>query len=330
MRRSALPPARPLPIIRPVPTFRQRLVRWSVIRFLRIARRRLAREPSPGRVRRDMARFDRRVRPSIPYRVSPPVSLGSCQGYWVDAGAGDDGPVILYLHGGAFVGAAPNAHQLMLAKLCRETAAGGFYVDYRLAPEHRYPAASDDCLEAYRFLLGQGIAPRRIVIAGDSAGGNLTIGTAMRLRDQAMPQPAALIALSPVLDATFSGESVQRNDGLDPLFRASIIGPLADCYVEEARRREPYVSPLFGDLRGLPPSLVLVGSSEILLDDSVRFACAAGNATLQVWHGMPHVFPVMHGLAEAEQAIAVMARFIGEHGVTVPAANTSVPASARC
>jgi len=300
------------------------------MRFLRVARRNLARDPSPARIRRDMARFDRRIRPSIPYRVSAAVDLGHCSGRWVDAGPGDPGCIVLYLHGGAFIAESPNAHQLMLAKLCRASGSRGLYVDYRLAPEHAYPAAVDDCLAAYRYLLAQGVDPGRIVIAGDSAGGNLAVVTAMRARDLGLPRPAALIALSPVLDATFTGESMRRNDGLDPLFRASIVHTLADCYVPEALRREPYVSPLWGDLRGLPPSLVLVGSSEILLDDSLRFASRTGNATLQVWHGMPHVFPVMHGLVEAEQAIEGMARFVREQAVTVPAANTSLPAAPRC
>ncbi len=298
-----------------VPTLRQRLFKWSLMRFLHMARRHLAREPTAVRVRRDMARFDRRIRPALPYRVSPPVNLASCPGFWIDAGTGteEDRPTVLYLHGGAFVGAAPNAHQLMLAKLCRASGSRGFYVDYRLAPEHPYPAASDDCLEAYHYLLAQGVRPGRIVIGGDSAGGNLAVVTAMRARDLSMPSPAALVALSPVLDATFSGESMRRNDGLDPLFRASIVHTMADYYAPEALRREPYVSPIFGDLGGLPPSLVLVGSSEILLDDSIRFAARAGNVTLQVWHDMPHVFPVMHGLAEAEEAIEAMARFVRQH-----------------
>lgn len=296
-------------------TLRQRLFKWSLLRFLRVVRRQLVRNPTPARVRRDMARFDRRIRAAVPYRVSSPVHLASCSAHWVDAAAdaAAGGPVILYLHGGAFVASAPNTHRLMLAKLCRATGSRGFYVDYRLAPEHPYPAASDDCLEAYHHLLAQGIPPDRILIAGDSAGGNLTIVTAMRARDLAMPAPAALIALSPVLDATFSGDSMRRNDGIDPLFRASIVHTLADHYVPEALRRDPYVSPLFGDVTGLPRSLVLVGSSEILLDDSVRFATQAGNVTLQVWHDMPHVFPVMHGLAEAEQAIEAMARFVRLH-----------------
>lgn len=293
-------------------TLRQRFVLWSLTRFLHAVRRRLARDPSPLRVRRDMAAFDRRLGGLLKARRSPPVELPNCLGHWVEP-HGEHGRIILYLHGGAFVAAAPNAHGLLLEKLCAAAGARGFYVDYRLAPEHAYPAASDDCLDAYRFLLASGVPPGSIAIAGDSAGGNLTLGTALRARDGGLPLPAALVMMSPVLDATFSGASVERNDGLDPLFRASVFEAMASQYVPDGARRDPYVSPLFADLAGLPPSLLLVGSSELLLDDSVRFAQRAAGATLEVWHGMPHVFPAMHGLAEAEAAVRGMGEFLRRH-----------------
>lgn len=310
-------------------TLRQRLVLWSLTRFLHAARRRLARDPSPLRVRRDMAAFDRRLGGLLEARRSAPVALPNCAGHWVETSS-DAGRVILYLHGGAFVAAAPNAHGLLLEKLCTAAGARGFYVDYRLAPEHPFPAASDDCLDAYRFLLDSGIPAGSIVIAGDSAGGNLTAGTALRARDAGLPLPAALVMMSPVLDATFSGASVTRNDGLDPLFRACVFETLASGYVPAQARREPYVSPLFADLAGLPPSLVLVGSSELLLDDSVRFAQRAPGATLEVWHAMPHVFPAMHGLAEAEAAIRGMGDFMRRHAAGRPAANRGSGTDSRC
>lgn len=310
-------------------TLRQRLLWWSLTRFLHAVRRRLARDPSPLRVRRDMAAFDRRLAGLLRAQRSAPVSLGHCAGHWVEAG-GAGGRVILYLHGGAFVAAAPNAHGLLLEKLCRGAGARGFYVDYRLAPEHPFPAASDDALDAYRYLLQQGHPPASIAIAGDSAGGNLTLATALRARDAGLPVPGALVMISPVLDATFSGDSVRRNDGLDPLFRASVFAALAADYVPADRRLDPCVSPLFADHTGLPPSLVLVGSSELLLDDAVRFATRARDVTLEVWHGMPHVFPAMHGLPEAEAAVRSMAAFIGRHARPAVAANTSVTREGRC
>ena len=306
-----------------MPTVRERLSRWLLMRFLHQARRSLARDPSPARMRKDLERFEQRM---LRHAVDPllaPVDLGTCKGGWLGPDADGEGRVILYLHGGAFIAESPRVHGALLAQIARAAGGRGFYVSYRLAPEHPYPAGTDDCLAAYRHLLAAGIDPARMVIAGDSAGGNLALVTAMRARDDGMPLPAALVLMSPVLDATFTGDSVQRNDGLDPLFRGSILRSFADYYVPAERRREPYVSPLAGDLTGLPPILAMVGSSELLLDDSVRLAARAGNVTLQVWHGMPHVFPAMPGLPEAGQAIDAMARFIRLHAVPAAAGNTA-------
>lgn len=309
-------------------SLRQRLAKRALLLFLHGVRRGLARDPTPQRIRHDMRRFDRRMEGKVAHQTSSPVSVGDCDGVWIDTGEGDAERVVLYLHGGAFVGESPHTHRALLAKLCRRARARGFYLSYRLAPEHPYPAASDDCLAAYRFLLGNGVDPARLVIAGDSAGGNLTVGTAMRVRDLGLPLPAALVVLSPVLDATLSGDSMRRNDGLDHLFRRDSLVTLAGTYVPRERCLEPYVSPLFGNLEGLPPTLAMVGSSELLLDDSVRYAVRARDVTLQVWHDMPHVWPAMHGLAEADQAIAAMAAFIVRHAPTAAAAITSVVAPA--
>jgi acetyl esterase/lipase len=277
-----------------------------------------------------MARFERLLARRRHYSLSAPVPLGTCSAFWLDAGGQDAGRVILYLHGGAFVAESPEAHCAMLARLCVLAGARGLYVAYRLAPEHPYPAATDDCLAGYRFLLDQGIDPARIVVAGDSAGGNLTVVTAMRARDSGLPVPAALVLLSPVLDATFSGGTMRRNDGLDPLFRSSIVHDLADCYVSEELRRHPYVSPLFGRLDGLPPALLMVGSSEILLDDSLRFASRANDVEVQVWHDMPHVFPVMEGLDEAARALEAMAGFIAQQTPVDAVVNTAPTPQAGC
>lgn len=277
-----------------------------------------------------MARFERLMAGSGRYSTSAPVDLGTCTAVWVDAGARDSGRVVLYLHGGAFIGESPGAHCAMLARICSRCAARGFYVNYRLAPEHPYPAATDDCLAAYRHLLGQGIAASQIVIAGDSAGGNLALVTAMRARDSGLPLPAGLVLLSAVLDATFSGHSTRRNDGIDPLFRAAILEPLAAAYVSVEKRSHPYVSPLAGDLSGLPPVLALVGSSEILLDDTLRLAAQGRAVEAQVWHDMPHVFPIMHRLPESGEAIEAIAAFVARHASDGAAANTGPPVEQRC
>jgi acetyl esterase/lipase len=300
---------------------RERLTKWFLMRFLHQARRSLAKDPSPARMRLDMQRFERRMLRHGSDPLAAPIDLGPFTGGWLEPGSGDEGRVILYLHGGGFIAESPKVHGRLLERMARKAGARGFYVSYRLAPEHPYPAGTDDCLAAYRYLLAQGIDPACIVIAGDSAGGNLTLVTAMRARDDGLPLPAALVMMSPVLDASFSGDSVRRNDGVDPLFRSSVLEAFAGYYVPSERRQEPYVSPLAGDLTGLPPMLVLVGSSELLLDDSVRLAGRATDVTLQVWHGMPHVFPAMPGLAEAGQAIDAMADFMRRHAA--PAANTT-------
>jgi acetyl esterase/lipase len=300
---------------------RERLTKWFLMRFLHQARRSLAKDPSPGRMRLDMERFERHMLRDGINPLASPIDLGHFTAGWVEPEARDEGRVILYLHGGGFIAESPKVHGKLLKRIARKAGARGFYVSYRLAPEHPYPAGTDDCLAAYRYLLAEGIDPARIVIAGDSAGGNLALVTAMRARDDGLPLPAALVLMSPVLDASFSGDSVRRNDGLDPLFRSSVLEAFAGYYAPAERREEAYVSPLAGDLAGLPPMLVLVGSSEILLDDSVRLASRAGRVTLQVWHAMPHVFPAMPGLVEAGQAIDAMADFIRRHAR--PAANTA-------
>lgn len=306
---------------------RQKFYKWWLRRFLHRARAGLARDPSPARIRHDLALFDRMMQGRERFLMGPTVAVGGGTGAWLDAGGSDEGRVVLYFHGGAFVGASPAAHCGFLARLCRGAGGRGFYVDYRLAPEHPYPSARDDCLDAYRHLLDAGIHPGRIVIAGDSAGGNLTAVTAMRIRDLGLPAPAALVMISPVLDLTFSGDSIRRNDGIDPLFRACVADSLAPVYLPGGDVRDPYVSPLCGNVSGLPPSLLVVGSSEILLDDSTRFASRADDAELLVWHDMPHIFPILDRLDEAVAAVEAMARFIRARAAGVAAKTGTTSAS---
>ena len=258
-------------------------------------------------------------------------SVGDAGLSWleVDGVAGDR--AILYFHGGAFVIETPATHGAFLARLCRGTASRGAMVKYRLAPEHPYPAAADDCLAAYRHVLDAGIAPQRLAFAGDSAGGNLMLATLLRARDAGLPLPAAAVALSPLTDATLGGDSMRRNEGRDPMFTAAMLQAVAPHYFRDpARRIEPGASPLRGELGGLPPILLQVGSSELLLDDSVRFAMRCPSATLEVWHDMPHVFPTFPFLPEAKQAVERICRFIDEHvGARQPAAKVPVEAARR-
>ncbi|MGH8130332.1 MAG: alpha/beta hydrolase, partial [Steroidobacteraceae bacterium] len=287
--------------------------RWAVEQVLHVARAVLARETTPARIRELAARAAPLIARRESFEVSVPFAVGDARAWWVQPTGTPPGGVILYFHGGGFVAEARAIHDPLLAAIGRASGARGFMVDYRLAPEHPFPAATEDCFAAWNFLLSSGIDPGRIVFAGDSAGGNLAVVTAMRARDEGLPQPAALVLMSPVLDLTFSGASMERNDGLDPFFRAASVRALQSYYGTGLDLRDPRLSPLFGRLTGLPPMMILVGSSELLLDDTLRFAARVAGAKTSVWHGMPHVFPAMRGLAAGDRAIREIGEFIREN-----------------
>jgi acetyl esterase/lipase len=242
-----------------------------------------------------------------------PVQAGTVPARWVDVKGVRQDRVLLYLHGGAFITETPVFHGALLGRICREARVRGLMVSYRLAPENPFPAALDDCMAAYSWLLEQGLEAGRIVVAGDSAGGNLTLALMLRLRDEGLPLPAGAVALSPVADLTFSGESVHRNDGVDDMFSADMLDAMVPVYLpQRALCTHPHVSPLFGDFTDLPPLLLVVGSTELLLDDSVRVAQRWPDTTLLVWHGMPHVFPGFDFLPEAREATQRIGRFVRE------------------
>jgi len=291
---------------------RDKARRWAIERVLHVARAAVAREPTPARIRTVFAWAAPLGARRESFETSAPVAVGDARAWWVQPAATPPGSVILYFHGGGFVSQARAFYDPFLAALGHAADARGFMLDYRLAPEHPFPAALDDCFAAWHFLLSSGIDPGRIVIAGDSAGGNLALVTAMRARDEGMPQPAGLLLISPVLDLTFSGASMDRNDGIDPMFRASSIRALSSYYGTGMDPRDPRLSPLLGRLSGLPPAMLLVGSSELLLDDTLRFAARVVGSKASVWHDMPHVFPAMRGLAAGDRAIREMAEFIRE------------------
>jgi acetyl esterase/lipase len=281
--------------------------------MLLAARAALARAETAQRVRDLTARaapvFARREA----YEASQPFAIGEARAWWVDPAGAPRGGVILYLHGGGFVVECRAVHDPLLAALGRAAGARGLMVDYRLAPEHPFPAATEDCFAAWNWMLSTGFDPARVVFAGDSAGGNLALVTAMRARDEGIPLPAAIVLMSPVLDLTFSGASVERNDGIDPMFRAGTARRIQDWYAPGLDLADPRISPLFGRTSGLPPTMLHVGSSELLLDDTLRYYAKAPDARVAVWHGMPHVFPAIRGLAEGDRAIAEIADFIHEH-----------------
>jgi acetyl esterase/lipase len=189
-------------------------------------------------------------------------------------------------------------------------------VNYRLAPEHPYPAAHEDAMKAWRFLRLKGIEARNIAVGGDSAGGNLTITLVNRLRAANEEQPGCAWLASPWTDLTMTGASLEAKATIDPLIHKAYLEELADAYAPAPlNRKDPLISPLFSDVRGFPPTLVQVGSSETLLDDSVRFARALGladvNVTLQVWPHMIHAWAMWNArLTEGRQALEQMGEFV--------------------
>ncbi|MEU4087524.1 alpha/beta hydrolase [Streptomyces aureus] len=225
---------------------------------------------------------------------------------------------LLYLHGGGYVIGSPDTHAGLVGELARRAGLRALSVDYRLAPEHPFPAAVDDGLAAYRELLATGTDPRDVVVAGDSAGGGLSIAMLLAAREAGLPQPAAVVLFSPWVDLTLAGASMRAKEDADPIFTEADIRAYADLYVGTGDRAHPLASPLFGDLAGLPPLLVQVGANEVLLDDSVRLAGRAGaddvEVTLEVLPGLPHVFQHHYGrLEEADAALDRAARFLTGH-----------------
>lgn len=210
----------------------------------------------------------------------------------------NNGWVLLYLHGGAFMVGSPQTHRSITSYLVRHGRLRVCALDYRLAPEHPYPAAPDDVLAAYRALLEQGQAAERIVIAGDSAGGNLTLGAALRLRELGLPQPAALVCFSPVTDVT--GANLPEPPAGDPLLQPAWLGQGVDAYCPPGvERRAPALSPLYADLRGLPPLLVQVGQDERLLPQSLLLQEQTGlDLRLELYPRQWHVFQINCGLLD--------------------------------
>lgn len=244
-----------------------------------------------------------------------PVSVGGMRGEWVVPKKTRADGALLYLHGGAWIMGSLRTHRALVANLARGAGIRALSIDYRLAPEHPYPAALDDCVAAYEWLLSGGTEPERVVVAGDSAGGNLALAMLLRLRDAGLPMPAGAVVLSPVTDLAGGGTSHRTRRALDPYFAKADLGIHVAAYLGGHDPREPYVSPLGADLHGLPPLLIHVGDHEVLLDDAVRFgekARAAGiEAQTVVWPGMMHVFHVFAPfLPEARRANREIAAFI--------------------
>lgn len=243
-----------------------------------------------------------------------PVHDGSVRGEWIRA-AGPERGVILYFHAGGYVACSAATDRPITAALARLARRAVFSADYRLAPEHRFPAALDDAVAAYRWLLDRGIAPRALALAGTSAGGGLALATLVRARDEGLPLPACAVAFSPWTDLAGTGASLYANDGRCPTFRPANIPAFARLYLGDASALDPYASPVFADLAGLPPLLLQASSNELLLDDARRVhdkvRRAGGSSRLEIFDDLFHAWPMLDGfMPEARVALQQAAAFI--------------------
>ncbi|HEY6753637.1 MAG TPA: alpha/beta hydrolase [Pseudolabrys sp.] len=244
------------------------------------------------------------------------VDLGGVAGEWSLAPGSDASRVLVFFHGGGYCSGSIVSHRRMVTEAGRAARMRTLAVDYRLAPEHPYPAAHEDAMTAWRFLNAQGIAARDIAVGGDSAGGNLTIALINRLHAAHEELPACAWLASPWTDLTMSGASLVTKDGVDPLIHKAYLEELANAYAPAPLdRKDPLISPLFADLHGFPPLLIQVGSAETLMDDAARFAAAAGaddvNVTLEIWPDMIHAWAMWNAKLEAgRQALAHVGEFV--------------------
>ena len=243
------------------------------------------------------------------------VSAGGVKAEWVSAPDADAGRAVLYLHGGGYVIGSINTHRSLAARLSRASKARVLVIDYRLAPEHPHPAAVDDSVAAYRWMLSQGLKPARISVAGDSAGGGLTVATLVAIRDAKLPLPAAGACLSPWVDLEGIGDSMTTKAGVDPIVQKAGLLQMAAAYLGGKDARTPLAAPLYADLSGLPPLLIHVGTAETLLDDASRLAERARKAGVTVsyepWESMIHVWHLFAPmLDEGQQAIDRIGEFV--------------------
>jgi epsilon-lactone hydrolase len=240
--------------------------------------------------------------PVAPDVQQDPVEIGGVAGVEVTIQGNEAENVILYFHGGVYVIGSAAFSVPLVGDLVRRTGAKAITLEYRLAPEHPYPAAVEDARAAYEGLLAQGIPPAQIALAGESAGGGLAVATLLALREAGVPLPSCAYLMSPYVDLTLSGETLAEKREVDPILTPDGLRARVPDYVGGADASDPHISPIFGDLRGLPPLLIQVGSHEILLSDALRLAGRAAISdvavTLDVTPGVPHVFQAYAGLLD--------------------------------
>ena len=248
------------------------------------------------------------------------ITAGSVAAEWVSTSRGDDSRVVLYVHGGGFVWGSCASSRVVAAAFSRVAQARVLVLDYRLAPEHPFPAASQDCLAAYQWLLNSGVKPEHLVVVGDSRGGGLVLAMLVSLRQAALPQPAGAVLISPWLDLTLSGASYRTNAQTDFMESRDLLLEMRQSYLGAQDPRSPLTSPLFADVSGLPPLLVYAGSDELLVDDAIQLAerlrQVGGPVELQIGEGFWHTWPItatLRPFPEGTLALEHIGAFVHSH-----------------
>ena len=262
--------------------------------------------------------FEANAMPGQPDVVSERTKANGVDAEWITAPGAAADRVVLYLHGGGYVLGSVHTHRDLIGRISRAAQARVLALNYRLGPEHPFPAAVDDALAGYRHLLEKQFKPSRTVVAGDSAGGGLTVAALLAIRDAGLALPAAGICLSPWVDLEAKGDSMTTRAQADPIVQRDGLMGMAQAYLGGADPRSPLASPLLADLKGLPPMLIQVGDAETLLDDSTRLAekarAAKVQVKLEVWPEMIHVWQLFASfLPEGQQAVDAIGQYIREH-----------------
>ncbi len=253
-----------------------------------------------------------RERPIPPNIQLTPVDIGTLKGEWAES-SGPTENVVFYLHGGGYCTMTYKSFRHFAWRMAEKINARVLSFDYRLAPEHPFPAAFEDALDAYRWLLGTGVSPEKIVVVGDSAGGGLALAMLLAVRDSGLPLPRCATLVSPWADLTLATSETRINANRDSMIHCDVLNALAPIYYGDYSPTDPRISPVFGDLHGLPPILIQVGSNEVLRHDAEAIArgieACAGSVHLEVWKGMPHVWHAIDFIPESAKGISQLAQF---------------------
>ena len=257
--------------------------------------------------------------PALPKKTTvETLTIAGLPGEKISAPGADPSRAILHYHGGVYVMGSAATHRNMAAHLSAQAGAPVFLPEYRLAPEHPFPAAVEDACHAYGWMIEQGFSPDRIALCGDSAGGGLVLASMMALREEQGPMPAALATISAWTDLAATGASLVDNLHDDPMLNGEMVAPAAEIYLAGHNARDPLASPLYGNMEGLPPVLMMAGQSEVLRDDTTRMAeklkAARVDVTVELWPAVPHTWPIFAGrLPEGKAALKIIGDFFQSH-----------------